>query len=676
MVKKVNSIRRLQKLRHLVAYHREKYHRDDAPEISDEAYDALLQELRTLEESQNEKVTADTVGGEVSQAFAKVTHRVRQWSFDNVFDWSELENWDERLKRLLRDADSRADYFFVVEHKLDGLKLIVTYEKGRLVQAVTRGNGLVGEDVTHTARTITTLPLVLPKPVSLVCVGEVIFTKENFLRLNEVMQEKGEPLFANARNAAAGTLRQLNPTIAKERNLSFFAYDIDYIDTHQTKLKTPVTQWEELQLLRELSLPVNKEARLCRNLVEVEQCYQKWVKQRRDYPYEIDGAVIKVNEIPVQELLGYTAKGPRFGIAYKMPTEQTTTVVEAIELQVGRTGVVTPVAHLRPVKVAGSTVARATLHNEDQIKRLDVRVGDTVILQKAGDVIPEVVAVLTDLRPPRTKPYKFPTHVAGCGGDGRIERIPGEVAYRCVVTDSSFLRQQYLYYVVGKTALNIDGVGPKIIDKLLEAELIATPGDLFTLSHSDVLNLPGFKDQSAQNVIEAIYKAKEQPLYRVIVALGIETVGEETARLLVQYFNTIEELQKTSVEKLSAIHGIGDATAEAIVSWFKNPQHQALLGTLLQHLIVTNDEKSVNATLAGQTVVVTGTLANYSRDEIKDLIRRLGGTVTSSVSKKTSFVLVGNEPGNKAMDAERLGVECLSETEFLVRCGITASEVV
>jgi len=392
MAKKVTPNQRLQKLRQLVAYHREKYHRDDAPEISDEAYDALLYELRTLEESQNEEVTADTVGGEVSQAFAKVTHRVKQWSFDNVFDYAELEAWNERLKRLLREADMTIDYSYVIEHKLDGLKLIVSYERGQLVQAVTRGNGLVGEDVTHTARTISSLPKTLPTPVSLTCVGEVFFTKDAFAKLNVEMKRRGEELFANARNAAAGTLRQLNPAIAKERSLSFFAYDIDYFDEHETKVEKPTTQWEELQFLLSLTIPVNSEAKHCRTIKDVEMYYQKWVQKRPRYPYEIDGAVIKVNEVSVQEILGYTAKGPRYGIAYKMPSEQTTTIVEAIELQVGRTGVVTPVAHLRPVKVAGSTVARATLHNEDQIKRLDVRVGDTVILQKAGDVIPEVVA--------------------------------------------------------------------------------------------------------------------------------------------------------------------------------------------------------------------------------------------------------------------------------------------
>lgn len=662
---------RLKQLQTLVAYHRAKYHTEDAPEISDEAYDALVVELQALEQEVGVQVTADTVGGAVSQAFQKVTHEVRQWSFDNVFDYAELEAWDKRSRRLLAEADIVSTYSFVAEQKLDGLKLIVTYEHGELKRAVTRGDGQIGEDVTHTARTIRALPTTLKQPVSLICVGEVFFTKADFEILNKTMHARGEKLFANARNAAAGTLRQLNPDVARERSLSFVAYDIDRVTVHNSNIVEPTTQWEELTMLQQLGLPVSQYATHCATLSDVEACYQNWVKGRDDLPYEIDGVVVKVNEIAVQKLLGYTAKGPRYGIAYKMPASQTTTVVEAIDLQVGRTGVVTPVAHLRPVKVAGSVVARATLHNEDQINRLDVRVGDTVILQKAGDVIPEVIAVLKDLRPARTKRFVFPTHVPGCGGDGRIERIPGEAAYRCVVLDSPFLRQQYLYYAVGKSALNIDGVGPKIIDKLLASELITSLPDLFTLTYEEVLSLPGFKEQSAQNVIDSIEAAKRQPLYRVLVALGIETVGEETARLLAQYYRSLAELETATVESLAAIHGIGQVTAEEITAWFESPQNQFLLAQLKTQLDITNDESSGGSdTLKGETIVVTGTLERYSRDEIKQVIRQMGGAVSGSVSKKTSFVLAGSDPGSKVAVAKELGVPVVSETEFLKRCGI------
>jgi DNA ligase (NAD+) len=360
-----------------------------------------------------------------------------------------------------------------------------------------------------------------------------------------------------------------------------------------------------------------------------------------------------------------------------MPAEQTTTVVEAIELQVGRTGVVTPVAHLRPVKVAGSTVARATLHNEDQITALDVRVGDTVILQKAGDVIPEVVAVIKELRPRGTTPYRFPTHVAGCGGDGRIERVPGEAAYRCVVTDSLHIRQRALYYAVGKTALNIDGVGPKIIDKLLETGLISSLPDIFTLTVEDFLTLPGFKLQSAQNAVQAIEIARTQPLYRVITALGIESVGEETARLLTQYLPSLSALMTVTYEELERIHGIGAVTAQTILNWRTVPNHQLLVAALSAVLTITNDTPVLASDmLAGEIIVVTGTLSHFTRDSIKDFIRQQGGTVATSVSKKTTFVLAGQEPGSKVAAATLLGIPVLDEAAFLARCGQAGREVV
>lgn len=661
--------KRLAKLKKLVAYHREKYHLEDKPEISDEAYDALVRELADLEiKLEGQKSTSEQVGGSTSEAFAKVKHEVLQWSFDNVFDLDELTDWAERAKRLLRESDIEDKFTFVAEHKIDGLKLILTYKKGLLIRAVTRGDGVVGEDVTHTAKTIKEIPEKLNKDVDLICVGEVLLFNEDFLRLNRERAKNNETLFANPRNAAAGSLRQLDPEVARSRNLSYIAYDIDKITKGKDEITLPKSQLEELSVLFELGLPTNSASKWCKDLNEVEKYYQTLIKQRAKLPYGIDGVVVKINEINVQEALGYTAKAPRFGIAYKLPAEQVTTVIEAIDLQVGRTGVVTPVAHLRPVKVAGSVVARATLHNEDQIKRLDIRVGDTIILQKAGDVIPEVVGVIKELRPAGARPYKFPTHVSGCGGDGLIHRLPGEVAHRCVVTDSPLLHRRYLHYFVSKVALNIDGVGPSIIDQLLEAELISTPADLFTLEKSELLNLPGFKDKSADNVIQAIEQAKKQPLYRFIVALSIGQVGEETARLLARHYADIDKLSKASVSELERIHGVGITIAEEIYNWFQNPQKQTLLQDLLNHIEIVNDEEGGGSNiLVGETVVVTGTLANYSRDEIKDVIRQNGGTVSNSVSKKTTFVLVGENPGSKMAEAEKLGVRVMEEKEFTAR---------
>lgn len=665
---KSSSQKRLAELTKLVAYHHERYHRDDAPEIADEVYDSLVTELRALElEINGVTKTTDKIGAPAVAAFTKVTHAVAQWSFDNVFDYTELTEWDERAARVLGEADTKTMYTYVAEHKIDGLKLVLTYQAGVLVRAVTRGDGVVGEDVTHTARTIKGLPEVLTHPVDLVCVGEVLLANDAFKLLNEQQAKAGEPLFANARNAAAGTLRQLDPEIARARGLSLFCYDIDLFVPNGTKLVTPETQMDEHAILATLGLPTNSYVTHCKKLADVETFYQHWSNKRDTLPYGIDGVVIKINECPVQRMLGYTAKAPRFGIAYKFPAEQATTIVEAIDLQVGRTGVITPVAHLRPVRIAGSTVARATLHNEDQIKRLDVRVGDTVVLQKAGDVIPEVVSVVMELRPSKTEAYTFPKVVAGCGGDGRIERIPGEAAYRCVVLDSPDILRLKISYFVSKAALNIDGVGPKIIDALLEAELISSPVDLFRLRLADVLSLPGFKEKSAENVITAIAAARHQPMYRVLVALGIDGVGEETARLIADHFPDFKLLRAATVAELEAIHGIGSIVADALVTWLKQKEHKAMLDELLKELVIEKMEVTTSQALRGSTVVVTGTLSGYSRDEAKDLVRRHGGTVASSVSKKTTFVVVGAEAGSKAAEAKRLGVPTLTEAEFLAR---------
>ncbi len=486
-MKDTTDKQRLKQLRATVAHHRELYHTKDTPELSDEAYDALLAELQHLELQVEGKVTeADSVGGVVSEAFSKVTHKVRQWSFDNVFTYDELLEWDKRLRRLLVEADHSADELsYVAEHKIDGLKLIIEYEKGVLVRTSTRGDGVVGENVTHTGKTIQTLPHVLPYAIDLICIGEVWLSEKEFARINTQRVKNNEPEFANPRNAAAGSLRQLDASVAASRNLSLTVYDIDLLENLPPTVKKPATQWEELELLTKLGLPTNSQSRLCRSVEEVQTFYETWTEKRHKQPYGIDGVVTKVNDISLQRLLGYTAKAPRFGMAYKFPAEEATTVVEDIQLQVGRTGVITPVAHLRPVLIDGSTVSRATLHNEDNIHRLDVRVGDTVVLHKAGDIIPEIISVVGTLRPKNTKPYTFPQKVSECGGDGSIERIPGEAAYRCVSTDSGALHRQRLYYFVSKGALNVDGVGPRIIDLLLEHGLISSYVDLFTLEVGD-----------------------------------------------------------------------------------------------------------------------------------------------------------------------------------------------
>lgn len=667
-MKKESSKQYLNELRKLVAYHQLKYHTEDAPEISDQAYDALVSELVILENKLEGKksIVTERVGGEVSNAFAKVKHIVPQWSFDNVFDFNELKAWEQKLKRYLdKQGLSIAKIDYVAEHKIDGLKLVIEYKKGEFFRALTRGDGEVGEDVSHTARTIKSLPMKLKVVVDLLCVGEVWMGQAEFEKLNAMRENANEDLFANPRNAAAGSLRQLDPEVARQRNLSLFAYDIDKFEALETKLVSPSSQWNELKLLKKLGLPTNPYPKLCQSLDEVEMFYENWKNNHNTLPYGVDGIVIKVSDVGLQKTAGYTAKSPRFGIAYKFPAVETTTMVENIELQVGRTGVVTPVAHLKPVLIDGSTVARATLHNEDQIKRLDIRIGDTIILRKAGDVIPEVVMVLKELRPKNSRAYSFPKTVVGCGGNGAIERIPGISAYRCVSLDSDFLRRQSMYYFVSKNALNMDGVGPRIIDALLENKLITDVSDLFLLKSEQLHNLPGFQKKAAENVVEAINKARHVTLARLLIGLSIEHVGEETAHLLAKNFANIDLIRKATYEDCVAIDGIGEVIAKEIVDWRSDVVEQNLLKKLLPHLTIINDDIVItNNILNGKSFLFTGSLVQLTRSEAQQLVRKFGGVVVSSVSKKTDYLVVGNDPGSKVKQAKDLEVKIISETEF------------
>jgi DNA ligase (NAD+) len=666
MIEKAEKTR-LKLLRETISYHRKKYHKDDTPEISDEAYDALLTELGNLEEKVEGSVsTANTVGGEVSEAFNKVAHKVRQWSFDNVFSESELTDWGVRIERLVNEADyDSADVSYVAEHKIDGLKLVIEYEQGKLVRTSTRGDGQVGENVTHTGKTIHSLPHELLYPIDLICVGEVWLSEKEFTRINSEREKTGDSLFANPRNAAAGTLRQLDPSVAASRNLSLTVYDLERLGDIPDSLNQPTTQSEELLLLKKIGLPTNKYSKVCKSTDDIQKFYEYWTDKRHDQPYGIDGVVIKVNQLQLQRVLGYTAKAPRFGVAYKFPAEEATTLVEDIQLQVGRTGVITPVAHLRPVLIDGSTVSRATLHNEDNIARLDVRVGDTIILRKAGDIIPEILSVVESLRPEKTKPFKFPSRVSECGGDGAIERIPGEAAYRCVSKDSGALHRHRLYYFASKGALNIDGVGPRIIDLLLDHGLISSYGDLFTLTVGDLKDLPSFQVKAAENVIQAISAAKDVPLHKLLVGLSIENIGAENARLLAESFGSLTAIQQASVEEMAAIYGVGSVVAESVHTWFADDLNQKNLAELIPHLNIKNpSQNTASQTLSGNTFVLTGSLENFTRDEAKNAIQSLGGKVSSSVSKKTNYVVVGAEPGSKAAEAERLEVQILDESAF------------
>jgi DNA ligase (NAD+) len=657
---------RLAELRKLVAHHQRLYHEADAPEISDEAYDSLVRELRALEGAEGTFETY-AVGAAPSEAFSKVTHPVRQWSLGNVFSTEELSAWEERLYRYLATTATDTKLTFQVGHKLDGLKLVVTYEGGRLIRAATRGDGIVGEDVTHTAHTITNLPKELKQPASLTVVGEVLLTAAEFARINKQRAANDEPLFANPRNAAAGSVRQLDPEVARQRNLSYIAYDLDALDIATLTGAAPATQHQELQLLAALGFTTDENNQVCKTLSQVVAYYEHWKSRQEKLPYDIDGVVVKVNERELQQSLGYTAKAPRYAIAIKFPAEQATSVVEDIQLQVGRTGVVTPVAHLTPTFIDGSTVSRATLHNEDQIKRLDVRIGDTVILQKAGDIIPEIVSVISELRPRSARPYRFPKKVAGCGGDGSIERVPGEAAYRCRVLESDALRRQRLYHFVSKGALNIDGVGPRIIDLLLDEGLIQDERDLFTLEVGDLKDLPGFKERAAANVIEAIAAARTVPLHRLLIGLSVPHVGEETARLIALHCGSLAALRRATVADLAAIHGVGEVVAQSVVDWLHVPENQERLTALTTHLTVTEPPRPTAASskLAGRSIVFTGTLPNLSRDAATTRARQAGARIASSVSARTDYVVAGEKPGSKVKKAKELGVTVVDEADFL-----------
>ena len=662
---------RYEKLKKTIDHHRYLYHVEDREDISQEALDSLKNELVKLEEEYPELVTADSpsqrVAGEPLKEFKKVKHKVAQWSFNDAFDEDDIKNFDERVKRFIKTKTGKSvNPTYTCELKIDGLKVVLEYVKGELKTAATRGDGKVGEDVTLNIRTIESIPLKLEKEVNIIVEGEVWLGKKSLENINKKRKKDNEPVFANPRNAAAGSIRQLDPKIVAERNLDSFIYDIAQLDG-----EVPETQFEELELLQKLGLKVNRNFELCKNIEEAIGFWEKWKDKAGKQDYLVDGVVIKVNERQYQEAIGYTGKAPRFAIAFKFPAEQVTTVVEDIVLQVGRTGVLTPVAHLKPVSVAGSTVSRATLHNEDEIKRLDVRVGDTVILQKAGDVIPDIVSVLKEMRSGKEKAYVFPKKVSACGGDGSVERIEGQAAYRCVNKSSFRQQKRKLEYFVSKKAFNIDGLGPQIIEKLLEQNLISEFDEIFTLKKGDLLELEGFREKSADSLLEEIENAKEVELAQFLISLSIDQVGEETAYDLAEHFGTLKNIQEATKEQFEAIDGVGGVVAHFICDWFKDKNNVQLIKRLLKHIKIQENIKTKGNPLykglpfVGITFVLTGTMESMSRDEAKAKIRSLGGNVSSSVSKNTDYVVAGDSPGSKYDEAEKLGVKIIDEKEFM-----------
>jgi len=656
---------RVEALRVAIERYRYDYHVLDQETIPAEALDSLKAELVEIESQFPELVTAASpsqrVAGKPIDGFSKVRHKVPQWSFDDAFDENDIRDFDGRVRRgLEKTVSGIKDISYTTELKIDGLKVVLEYKAGVLVQAATRGDGTVGEDVTHNVRTIESLPLTLREPIDCIVEGEVWVSTTELERINKERAAQGEEPFANPRNLAAGTIRQLDPSVAASRKLGIYVYDIAQL----SGMEIPGSQFAELSLLKKLGFPVEKHCVLHDSIEGVIAEWTKRSAKKEKLEYWIDGIVVKVDAREYQDVLGYTGKGPRFGIAFKFPAEQVTTIVEDVAFQVGRTGVVTPVAHLRPVRVAGTVVSRATLHNEDEINRLGVRIGDTVILQKAGDVIPQIVSVVSELRPKNSKPFVWPQFIAECGGDGKIERVPGQAAWRCVVRDSLTQQRRRLAHFASKHAFDIERLGPKQIDVLLENGLIQSYADIFTLERGDLLSLPRFADLSVDNLLAAIEKAKTVSLARLLVGLSIDHVGEETSIVLAKRFASIDELRTASIEEIQAVEGVGEIVAASIRTWLDNPLHTKELDSLLSHIVVVRDADrlgSVGGPLSGKTLVVTGTLPTLSRDEAKDLIRVAGGHAAESVSKKTDYVVAGENAGSKLDKARELGVTVIDE---------------
>lgn len=652
---------RIAKLRKAIDHYRYQYHVLDKSEISDAANDALKHELYTLEQEFPDLISPDSptqrVGGEALAKFSKISHRIPMLSIEDVFTTEEVMAWQDRIRKLAPDA--KLDYY--MEIKMDGLAMSLVYEDGLLVSAATRGDGMVGEDVTQNVKTIEAIPLrLLEVPgVSLKgrieVRGEAYMTKSHFEALNREQKKRGETEFANPRNVAAGSIRQLDPKITASRKLSFFGYAL-YGDF---KLKT---HEEEHELLKRLGVPVNPVNRHGKTLDDIEKFRNEVIKNREKYDYWTDGTVININDTKLYQSLGVVGKTPRGVVAYKFPPEEATTVVEEVKWYVGRTGAITPVAVVRPTWIGGTTVQHASLHNMDEIERLGLKVGDTVILVKSGDIIPKIIKVLPELRPKDAKTIHVPKKCPVCGSD--VIRREGEVAYVCSNKACFAQESQRIGHAV--VAFNILGMGEKIIERFIEEGLLRTPPDIFTLEEGDIAALERFGDTSAKKLIAEIEARKEIPLARFITGLGIRHVGEETAINLANSLGSLEAFMSADLEKLMQVPDIGKVVAESIAEFLREPRHRQEIERYLELGVrVTNPPKrKLDERFAGKAFVLTGTLESMSRDEAKDLIRSRGGTASESVSKKTDYVVAGAEAGSKLAKAQELGVKVLDEEEF------------
>ncbi|WP_044747710.1 NAD-dependent DNA ligase LigA [Bacillus alveayuensis] len=655
---------RVKELHNLLNQYNYEYHVLDNPSVPDSEYDRLMQELINLEEQFPELKTPDSpsqrVGGAVLESFQKVEHRIPMLSLANAFNEQDLRDFDRRVRQAVGN-----DVKYTVELKIDGLAVSLRYENGVFVQGATRGDGTVGEDITENLKTIRSIPLRLKKDLSIEVRGEAFMPKKSFEKLNEERQKQNEEPFANPRNAAAGSLRQLDPKIAAKRNLDIFVYSIADLG------ETGVTSHSEaLNLLDELGFKTNRDRRTCQSIEEVIQMLDEFLAKRPELPYDIDGLVIKVDSLEQQRQLGFTAKSPRWAIAYKFPAEEVVTKLIDIDLTVGRTGVITPTAILKPVRIAGTTVKRASLHNEDLIREKDIKIGDYVVVKKAGDIIPEVVNVLVDKRTGEEKDFHMPTKCPECHSE--LVRIEGEVALRCINPKCPAQIREGLIHFVSRNAMNIDGLGERVITQLFNEKLIHDVADLYQLKRDQLLQLERMGEKSTDNLLKAIEESKNNSLERLLFGLGIRYVGEKAAKTLAEHFETMDQLMQATKEELLAIHEIGEKMADAIVTYFAKKEVKELIEELKSfgvNMIYKGPKRSEtegsDSYFTGKTIVLTGKLESMSRNEAKAEIEKRGGKVTGSVSNKTDLVIAGEAAGSKLKKAQELNIEIWDEARML-----------
>ncbi|MGM0254027.1 MULTISPECIES: NAD-dependent DNA ligase LigA [Enterococcus] len=635
----------------------------DQPTVEDYIYDKTYAELVAIEEQYPDLITADSptqrVGGKILSSFEKVTHDIPLYSLNDVFNKEELLAFDQRVQKAIgRPVD------YCCELKIDGLSVSLRYENGEFVRGATRGDGSVGENITENLKTVRSVPIKLKEPMSIEVRGECFMPKRSFVKLNQKNEEEGKPVFANPRNAAAGSLRQLDSKITAKRNLDTFLYTVADFGPMQA-----TTQYEALEELDKIGFHTNHEKRLCHSIDEVWAFIEEYHEKRKDLPYEIDGIVIKVNDFSLQDQLGFTVKAPRWATAYKFPPEEVETVIEEIEWTVGRTGVVTPTAIMTPVRVAGTTVSRASLHNGDYIQMKDIRLNDTVQIYKAGDIIPEVAQVILDKRPKDSEPYKMPEHCPVCHSE--LVHLDEEVALRCINPKCPAQMKEGLNHFVSRNAMNIDGLGPRVLEQMYDKKLVADVADLYKLTEEELLTLDKIKEKSANNILTAIDNSKENSVERLIFGLGIRHVGAKAAKILAEHFGDLETLSRSDFESIIQLDTIGDIIADSVVTYFDNEEVHELMeelkqaGVNLEYKGIRSTQlKEVESPFKNKTIVLTGKLTRFTREEAKETIENLGGKVTGSVSKKTDIVVAGEDAGSKLTKAQELGVEVWTEDQM------------